>query len=242
MNKNNITDIFFDLDNTLWDFDKNSNLTFIKIFELNELDIDINIFLEAYHPINKNYWDLYRENKVSKEKLRFYRLADTFKKLKIEIGDSMIKKLSFDYIDYLSDFNNLIPGAIEILEYLDNKYNMHIITNGFKEVQKKKLEKSTITKYFKTITISEEVGYKKPNPIIFDYALKKANAINTRSLMIGDIYQADILGAINVGINAILFNYHNIDPNDNIISSGRVIWQKIFSLFSTFCFHLLSNS
>ena len=161
---------------------------------------------------------MYREDKVSKEKLRFYRLADTFKKLKIEIGDSMIKKLSHDYIDCLTDFNNLIPGAIEILEYLDNKYNMHVITNGFKEVQKKKLEESTITRYFKTITISEEVGYKKPNPIIFNYALEKANAINTSSLMIGDSYQADILGAINVGINAILFNYHNIDPSDNITS------------------------
>ena len=218
MNKDKITDIFFDLDHTLWDFDKNSNLTFIKIFALNKLDIDINIFLEAYHPINANYWDLYRENKVSKEKLRFYRLADTFKKLKIEVRDSMIKKLSHDYIDCLTDFNNLIPGAIEILKYLDNKYNMHIITNGFKEVQKKKLEKSTITRYFKTITISEEVGYKKPNPIIFNYALEKANTVNTRSLMIGDSYQADILGAINVGIDAILFNYHNIDPTDNITS------------------------
>jgi len=222
MNKDNITDIFFDLDHTLWDFDKNSNLTFIKIFKLNELEIDIDVFLEAYHPINTNYWDLYRENKISKEKLRFYRLADTFKKLKIEVGDSMIRKLSFDYIDCLSDFNHLIPGAIEILEYLENKYSMHIITNGFKEVQKKKLEKSTIAKYFKTITISEEVGYKKPSPIIFDYALKKANAINSNSLMIGDSYQADILGAINVGVNAILFNYHNIDPNDNIISVNNL--------------------
>ena len=222
MNKDNITDIFFDLDHTLWDFDKNSNLTFIKIFKLNELEIDIDIFLETYHPINTNYWDLYRENKISKEKLRFYRLADTFKKLKIEVGDSMIRKLSFDYIDYLSDFNHLIPGAIEILEYLENKYSMHIITNGFKEVQKKKLEKSTIAKYFKTITISEEVGYKKPSPIIFNYALKKANAINSNSLMIGDSYQADILGAINVGVNAILFNYHNIDPNDNIISVNNL--------------------
>ena len=222
MNKDNITDIFFDLDHTLWDFDKNSNLTFIKIFKLNKLEIDIDVFLEAYHPINTNYWNLYRENKISKEKLRFYRLADTFKKLKIEVGDSMTRKLSFDYIDYLSDFNHLIPGAIEILEYLENKYSMHIITNGFKEVQKKKLEKSTIAKYFKTITISEEVGYKKPSPIIFDYALKKANAINSNSLMIGDSYQADILGAINAGINAILFNYHNIDPNDNIISVSNL--------------------
>jgi putative hydrolase of the HAD superfamily len=222
MNKDNITDIFFDLDHTLWDFDKNSNLTFIKIFKLNKLEIDIDVFLEAYHPINTNYWNLYRENKISKEKLRFYRLADTFKKLKIEVGDSMTRKLSFDYIDYLSDFNHLIPGAIEILEYLENKYSMHIITNGFKEVQKKKLEKSTIAKYFKTITISEEVGYKKPSPIIFDYALKKANAINSNSLMIGDSYQVDILGAINVGVNAILFNYHNIDPNDNIISVNNL--------------------
>ena len=95
---------------------------------------------------------------------------------------------------------------------------MHIITNGFKEVQERKLKESTITKYFKTIIISEEVGYKKPNPKIFNYALEKANAVNTSSLMIGDSYQADILGAINVGINAILFNYHNIDPSDDIIS------------------------
>ncbi|HJN53888.1 MAG TPA: YjjG family noncanonical pyrimidine nucleotidase [Flavobacteriaceae bacterium] len=222
MNKNNITDIFFDLDHTLWDFDKNSNLTFIKIFKLNELEIDVDVFLEAYHPINTNYWNLYRENKISKEKLRFYRLADTFKMMKIEVGDSMIRKLSFDYIDYLSDFNHLIPGAIDILEYLKNKYTMHIITNGFKEVQKKKLEKSTIFKYFKTITISEEVGYKKPNPIIFNYALKKANAINSNSLMIGDSYQADILGAINIGVNAILFNYHKIDPEDHIISVNNL--------------------
>ena len=218
MNKNNITDIFFDLDHTLWDFDKNSNLTFIKIFALNELDIDIDIFLRAYHPINASYWDLYRENKISKDKLRFNRLADTFRKLKIQVEDTMINKLSYDYIDNLTDFNNLIPGAIEILEYLDNKYNMHIITNGFKEVQERKLKESTITKYFKTIIISEEVGYKKPNPIIFNYALEKANAVNTTSLMIGDSYQADILGALNVGINAILFNYHNIDPSDDIIS------------------------
>ncbi len=142
--------------------------------------------------------------------------------MKIEVGDSMIRKLSFDYIDYLSDFNHLIPGAIDILEYLKNKYTMHIITNGFKEVQKKKLEKSTIFKYFKTITISEEVGYKKPNPIIFNYALKKANAINSNSLMIGDSYQADILGAINIGVNAILFNYHKIDPEDHIISVNNL--------------------
>ena len=218
MDLSKISDIFFDLDHTLWDFDKNSNLTFIKIFQLNKLNISVENFLNAYHPINNNYWSLYRENKISKEKLRFYRLSDTFNKLSIKVDDKMINKLSIDYIDYLSSFNHMIPGTIDLLEYLSNRYQMHIITNGFKEVQKKKLEKSKIIKYFNTITISEEVGYKKPNPIIFNYALKKAATTSDSSLMIGDSYQADVLGAINAGLKAILFNYHNITPEKDIIS------------------------
>ena len=218
MDVSKISDIFFDLDHTLWDFDKNSNLTFIKIFQLNKLNISVENFLNAYHPINNNYWSLYRENKISKEKLRFYRLSDTFNKLSIKVDDKMINKLSIDYIDHLSSFNHTIPGTIDLLEYLSNRYQMHIITNGFKEVQKKKLEKSKILKYFNTITISEEVGYKKPNPIIFNHALKKAATTSSSSLMIGDSYQADVLGAINVGLKAILFNYHNITPEKDIIS------------------------
>ena len=141
----------------------------------------------------------------------------------MDIDDSLINKLSIDYIDHLSDNNNLIPGSIEVLDYLDNKYDMHIITNGFKEVQKKKIEKSNIIKYFKTITISEEVGYKKPNPIIFDYALKKANAKSSSSLMIGDSYKADVLGAIGFGMSAILFNFHKINAESKIISIDNLL-------------------
>ena len=228
MDKNKISDIFFDLDHTLWDFEKNSNLTFIKIFKINDLDINIDIFLKAYNPINTNYWNLYRENKISKDKLRFFRLSDTFDNLAIDVDDLLIKKLSIDYIDHLSDNNNLIPGSIEILDYLENKYNMHIITNGFKEVQKKKLEKSNIIKYFKTITISEEVGFKKPNSIIFDYALKKANAASSNSLMIGDSYQADVLGGLSFGMNAILFNFHKINVEDKIISIDNLLDLKLY--------------
>lgn len=228
MDKNKISDIFFDLDHTLWDFEKNSNLTFIKIFKINDLDINIDIFLKAYNPINTNYWNLYRENKISKDKLRFFRLSDTFDNLAIDVDDLLIKKLSIDYIDHLSDNNNLIPGSIEILDYLENKYNMHIITNGFKEVQKKKLEKSNIIKYFKTITISEEVGFKKPNSIIFNYALKKANAASSNSLMIGDSYQADVLGGLSFGMNAILFNFHKINVEDKIISIDNLLDLKLY--------------
>ena len=157
---NDIKDIFFDLDHTLWDFDKNSDLTFFKILEMNSVKIDVDKFLYAYHPINRKYWEMYRENKVSKADLRFYRLSDTFNKLNYEISDNVIHKLSVDYIKHLSDFNNLIPSTLMVLDSLKLKYKMHIITNGFKEVQKRKLIKSNLAHYFKTVTISEDVGVK----------------------------------------------------------------------------------
>ena len=76
-----IKNIFWDLDHTLWDFDKNSDLTIKKILKLNQINIDYKVFLKEYHPINRKYWDMYRQNKVSKPDLRFYRLYDTFKKI-----------------------------------------------------------------------------------------------------------------------------------------------------------------
>mgnify|MGYP001331487699 CR=1 FL=1 len=205
---NHINDIFWDLDHTLWDFDKNSDLTFFKILNENTIKVDVSSFLKTYHPINRKYWELYRLNKVSKAHLRFHRLSDTFKELCVEVSDIQINKLSIDYINHLSDFNNLIPNAITVLENFHSNYNMHIITNGFKEVQRKKLEKSGLSKYFTTITISEDVGFKKPSKEIFLQAVVKANAIIENSVMIGDNFNADIIGAKSVGMKAIYYNFH----------------------------------
>ena len=205
---NHINDIFWDLDHTLWDFDKNSDLTFFKILNENTIKVDVSSFLKTYHPINRKYWELYRLNKVSKAHLRFHRLSDTFKELCVEVSDIQINKLSIDYINHLSDFNNLIPNAITVLENFHSNYSMHIITNGFKEVQRKKLEKSGLSKYFKTITISEDVGFKKPSKEIFLQAVIKANAIIENSVMIGDNFNADIIGAKSVGMKAIYYNFH----------------------------------
>ena len=210
----NIKDIFFDLDHTLWDFDKNSDLTFYKILEKNNINIDVLDFLDSYHPINRAYWNLYRVDKVTKSHLRFYRLYDTFKKLNFDISEQMINKLAIDYIEHLSDFNHLIPNTLLILDNLQSKYNMHIITNGFKEVQKLKLEKSNLSKYFKTITISEDVGVKKPDKFIFNHAIKKANATIQNSVMIGDNYNADIIGAHDIGMKSIYFNFHKTDEKE----------------------------
>ena len=206
----NINDIFWDLDHTLWDFDRNSDLTFFKILNENNIKVDVSLFLKAYHPINREYWDLYRLNKVSKAHLRFYRLSDTFKELNVEVPEKLISKLTVDYINHLSDFNYLIPNALAILEKFHLNYNMHIITNGFKEVQKKKLEKSGLLKYFKTITISENIGFKKPSKEIFLHAITKANAVIENSVMIGDNFNADIIGAKSIGMKAIYYNFHKI--------------------------------
>ena len=216
MKINNIKHVFFDLDHTLWDFDKNSALTFEKIFKLHQIEVDTQHFLSVYEPINFQYWKLYREEKVNKTNLRYGRLKDSFNEIKKEVSDDVIHQLSEDYIAYLTSFNHLLEGSLELLQYLKPKYELHIITNGFEEAQLKKMNTAQITHYFKTITNSEMAGVKKPNPIIFDFALKAANANPNESIMIGDNYEADIIGALDVGFDAIFFNYHNHTPENHI--------------------------
>jgi len=216
MKINGIKHIFFDLDHTLWDFDKNSALTFEKIFELHNVCVNTSDFLRIYEPINLSYWKLYREEKIDKANLRYRRLKDTFEAVDFEVSDDMIDKLSEDYINFLATFNHLFEGTIEILEHLRTDYHLHIITNGFEEAQQRKMDNAKISQYFKTVTNSEAAGVKKPNPIIFNHALELAEAQPTESLMIGDNYEADILGALDVGLDAILFNYHNYNDVDHI--------------------------
>ncbi|MFT4611823.1 MAG: putative hydrolase of the HAD superfamily [Glaciecola sp.] len=211
-----IKHVFFDLDHTLWDFDKNSALTFEKIFEVHALGVNTSDFLEVYEPINLGYWKLYREDKIDKASLRYKRLKDTFDAVGFQVSDVVIYQLSEDYITYLTTFNHLFEGAIDLLDYLQLDYDLHIITNGFEEAQQLKMDNSNISKYFKTVTNSESAGVKKPNPIIFNHALKASKAIPNDSIMIGDNYEADILGAIDVGIDVILFNYHNYNAEPHI--------------------------
>ncbi|WP_109299504.1 YjjG family noncanonical pyrimidine nucleotidase [Aquimarina sp. AU474] len=206
---NVIKHIFFDLDHTLWDFDKNSSLAFEMVFNKFQINREIDSFLEVYQPINMKYWKLYREEKVSKKELRRGRLIDAFTALDTQFSLEIIDQMSEDYISFLPLNNYLIEGAKDLLEYLKPKYEMHIITNGFREVQQNKLSNSEIKEYFKTITNSEEVGVKKPNPIIFEHAMKVSGAETGNSIMIGDNYEADILGAEALGLRTICFNYHN---------------------------------
>ncbi|WP_025743972.1 YjjG family noncanonical pyrimidine nucleotidase [Aquimarina pacifica] len=206
--KSNIQHIFFDLDHTLWDFDKNSLLAFQMLFDKFEVAIDIDDFLNIYQPINMNYWKLYREERVSKTDLRRGRLIETFKSFKMSFSINIIDQMSDDYIDFLPLNNYLIDGAKDLLDYLRPSYKLHIITNGFREVQNRKLVSSGIYEYFVTVTNSEDAGVKKPNPRIFEQALQKSGAQLANSIMIGDNYEADIMGAEAMGLETIFFNYH----------------------------------
>ena len=206
MKINGITDVFFDLDHTLWDFDRNSALTFEKIFRINNVDLSLIEFISHYEPINLKYWKLYREEKIGKQELRFARLNETFETIDFKVEEELVHKLSEDYIAHLATYNYLFDNTHEILEYLSMHYNLHIITNGFEEIQHKKLTKSKIHHYFKTVTNSEMVGVKKPNPKIFNYALEYAKANVNTSIMIGDSYEADILGAKDVGMDVVFFD------------------------------------
>jgi len=203
-----IDHIFFDLDHTLWDFDRNSTLAFQKMFDKFNIEIDVYQFLSVYQPINLQYWKLYREEKVTKQELRRGRLIKAFNAFSISFSIEVIDQLSEDYINFLPLNNYLIDGAVELLTYSQPNYHLHIITNGFREVQNTKLSSSNIAQYFKTVTNSEDVGVKKPNPLIFEHAIAISGANIDNSLMIGDNYEADILGAESLGIRSICFNYH----------------------------------
>lgn len=221
-----ISDIFFDLDHTLWDFEKNSALTFETILKKHKINVGIADFVSLYVPVNIKYWRLYQNDEVTQEELRYGRLKEVFDALRFSIDDETIYLLSNEYIHYLPQYNHLYDGTIELLEYLKPKYRLHIITNGFHQIQSNKLINSKIAHYFDTVTNSENAGVKKPNPKIFNYALELAKCSKETSIMIGDNFEADIEGALSVGLDAILFNEHNLEITQNIKQVNHLLALK----------------
>ena len=214
INNSIVTDLFFDLDHTLWDFERNSKLTFQKIFSELKINIPLEHFIKNYRPINLSMWKKYRKNIISQEELRYVRLKKTFESLNKTIEPKIINDISKLYIDYLSSYPHLFPGTINVLNELSDRYNLHIITNGFKNIQYKKLESSGIVKFFKNVFTSEDFGYKKPHPLIFKKALEITETSPSSAIMIGDNLEVDILGSIQQGMQAIHFN-SNKDPLHN---------------------------
>jgi putative hydrolase of the HAD superfamily len=215
MNKGKVTDVFFDLDHTLWDFERNSELTYSQIFFDLQIEVQLPEFLEVYIPKNMHFWKLYREGKIDKETLRYRRLKTVFDELGYPIGNRKIDQISEAYIEVLGNQTHLMPYAREILDYLNVKYRLHIITNGFEQVQCRKLKNSGIDHYFHEVIPSERAGVQKPHPDIFKLALNAAEVSSNNAVMIGDSLEADILGALSAGMQAIHFNTNKEAPHQH---------------------------
>lgn len=209
--------LFFDLDKTIWDFDTNSAETLSDVFNLLNLKQfgihDFDKFVRNYEIHNDQLWALYREEKIEKEKLKWFRFEKTFNEFNVS-NPELAFNFGKTYLEILPSKKTLFPHSIEVLEYLYVKYDLHLLTNGFDEVQFRKIENSNIAKYFTSVTTSDEAGAKKPDEIIFNYALEKAEATANESLMIGDDLEVDIIGAMNSGMDQVFFNHKNLRHNE----------------------------
>lgn len=203
--------LFFDLDHTLWDFDTNSKVALNKIYDDLDLDNELRSFRSfhtTYKKINNKLWNQYGQGKISKDTLRVKRFHDSLKSFQVD-NLPLAEKMAEMYVEISPYQTNLFPGAIETLTELQKDFELHIITNGFKEIQHIKLENSGIRDYFDIILCSEEVGKNKPAPEVFHFAMDQAGTHSKESLMVGDNYKCDILGAERVGMPAILFDPHS---------------------------------
>lgn len=200
--------VFFDLDRTLYDFDKSTRQTFFELYEKFNLHKngvkDFDEFLALYHENNLELWAQYRDGKIKKKFLNVERFHVTLKHFGID-DRAFAGRFASEYVLESPKKKTLFPGAVDAIEYLYERYKLHIITNGFDEVQQVKMSANGLNKYFTSITTSEEAGAKKPSEKIFIHALVKAGASADESLMIGDDYLVDIEGARNVGMDQMLF-------------------------------------
>lgn len=210
--------IFIDLDRTIYDFDKSTHDTFLELFDkfgLHDRRVPFEPFFKLYRKNNVALWEQYREGKITKKFLNVHRFDVTFRAFGIH-DRAFAGRFASDYLISSPLKKALFPNVREVLEYLKDKYTLHIITNGFEEVQKTKMEANDLNKYFTTVTTSEEAQAKKPRKEIFELAFKKAIAKPAESLMIGDDLEVDILGAKSVGMDGVYCNYNNIPHNGEV--------------------------
>jgi len=207
--------ILFDFDNTLWDFDKNSKESLYQVFDKYKLVDKFGSF-ENFHDIyeknNLSLWEDYRNGIIDKYALGLYRFSRTLESVKIKDSEFSLK-LNSEYLANTTLKISLIPNTFEILYYLREKYNLHIITNGFYEVQFLKLRNSKLETFFKTLITSEEANALKPSQKIFEYTLEKIEANVNECILIGDSYETDIIGAKNINIDQIYFNRNKTNYN-----------------------------
>lgn len=204
--------IFFDLDDTLWAFSENARETFEEMYQKYSFDKYFNSFVHfysLYEEKNIALWEEYGKARIKKDELN--RLRFSYPLEAVGVHDlELVEAYSKDFLETIPTKQKLMPHAKEILEYLVPKYNLYILSNGFRELQAKKMQASGIYKYFKKIILSEDIGVLKPNAQIFHFALSATQSELRESVMIGDSWNADIIGAANVGMDQIYYNFKDL--------------------------------
>ena len=210
------TDLFVDFDDTLYDTHGNSVIALRETFDFYQLGqyfSDPQVFYDAYWEANIDLWGRYSKGEITRD----YLIVERFRRpLSVGMGDAVTEafclEMSDKFLDYCSTKPGTVAGAHELMKYLHQKgYRMHMTSNGFHEVQYKKLAACGLREYFDTIVLSEDAGVNKPSAAYFDYAFKQTGAKPETTLMIGDNMQTDIKGAMAVGIDALLFNRWGYD-------------------------------
>ena len=221
-------DLFIDFDDTLYDTHGNAVIALSETFEAFHLErwfSDPQMFYDAYWMANIDLWSRYSKGEIDRPFLiveRFRRPLSEGKGL--EVTKELCLEMSDRFLEFCSSKPGVVEGAHELMDDLKRKgYRMHMTSNGFHEVQYKKLEACGLRDYFDTIILSEDAGVNKPSPLYFDYALRQSGASRETTLMIGDNLQTDILGALNAGFDAMLFNRWKSDPNEGAQAPTYVV-------------------
>lgn len=214
------THLFFDLDGTLWDLHRNTRVAMEKIYHDRGFSSEkFESFFHRYHHHNDKVWALYRDGKIEKALLRTVRFERAFADVEIPVSSIDIEKFADDFLDVCPRQPGLLPNAEKLLTELKGNYPMYIITNGFQEVQAIKMEVSGLNPYFDRVVLSEEVGVRKPHREIFEFAMQVSGATPETSLMIGDDWDADILGARDFGMDQAF-----ITSTEQMLDAQRAAW------------------
>ena len=209
--------LFFDLDDTLWDTYHNNKECFEEIYydyNFGQYYSSFEEFFNIYWPNNEMLWAKYRNSEIDRRTLITERLLYVLRPMGIE-SEEYVLRLNKDFLQRTTKKTKIIEGAINLIEYLYPKYRLFILSNGFREIQSRKMQNSGLAPYFERIILSEDISIQKPNKEIFDFALKNTNSRRIESLMIGDSWEADIAGAKNAKIDQIWFNPKGLPPNNN---------------------------
>lgn len=211
-----IRTIFVDLDDTIWDFTANSKVALKTVYERYQLDnqCSYDVFIKEYLLINEQLWSLYHHGKIEKDFLKCERFRASFERCGI-ICESP-ERFDYDYLETIVTLKKVVAGAPKLLQHLKKRGSVNVLSNGFANLQFRKLQSAGLDRYIDLMVLSDDIGVTKPDKRLFDYALEKAKANAETTLMIGDNYDADILGAYNAGWKTIFFNRRGESIGNNV--------------------------